>query len=293
MTAAGPDERPTRTPRGLRRVILLVLVPFAAVFVLIPLARALAAVVGTHAAASASSCKQWTGAVSTSWTAGGNWTPVGAPATSDCVKLDTSVSVTNQPTILTGNAVSIVSMNLDQLSLTITGTGSLTLTGAGPSTMTSGTVTGNGSLIVAGTLNWSAGTMTAAGTTGARSTVVASGGTLNVAPTSAIADLDTRTLTNNPGGTVNYTPVDSGQPWRISCLTGIGTFANNGTFTYAGPAANDPGILGCGGTISNGATGTFTKSATAAATTLGWEQNTAHLNATSGPVQLVVIGGQQ
>jgi hypothetical protein len=236
------------TRRTYRRIALLSLMA--------PLLVVLVAL-ATRSTATAATCKQWTGAVSTSWTAAGNWSPSGAPAATDCVVIDDSVSVPNEPTISTGTTVAIKALTLDQHTLTINGTGSLTLSGPDGSSMPSGKVTGSGTLNIGGPMAWSSGTMDGSG-----QTVVLSGGTLSIAPTSInYAVLDTRTLTNNVGGTIAYSTIASGFSLYFggeSCSTT--SLVNNGSFTYAGPSGNDPGIDACGPTtITNGAAGTLTK----------------------------------
>ena len=243
------------------------------------------AALASHGSASAAVCKQWTGATSANWTVSGNWTPAGAPSASDCVVIDNSVSVVNDPTINAGTSVTVKAMTLDGRTLTINGTASLTLSGPDGSSFPSGRVTGSGTLNIGGALAWGSGSMSGTG-----KTVVTSGGALSIAPgLGGYAMLDTRTLTNNVGGTVTFAPVSSGPPWYFGGETcQPTTFVNNGSFTYAGPNSSDPGIISCGvATISNGATGTFTKSAgTALAVVDAAVNNAGTVAATAGTLQL-------
>ena len=214
---------------------------------------AAAVVLGVSNQANADTCKDWTGAVNSSWTTAGNWTPSGAPAATDCVTL-----TTGSPTIATGSTISVTNLSISGATLTINGTGSLTATGAA-SAFSGGTLDGIGTFTVAGTMTWTGGTMLGAG-----STVVASGATLGIVPTTYYAAMDTRTLTNNSGGTVNYAPVaNSGWSWYFGVSGNTSAFVNNGTFTYVGSNSNDPGIgsNSSNSSITNGATGTFTRTA--------------------------------
>src|SRR5437879_5592951 len=65
--------------------------------------------------ASPTCTKTWTGTSSTNWTTGGNWSPSGAPGTTDFVCIS---SGTNSPTIGNTTTVSIAGLELDGLTLT-------------------------------------------------------------------------------------------------------------------------------------------------------------------------------
>jgi hypothetical protein len=243
-----------------------------AVSVLLGVAAALAGVatassspshpVRTGAVERATCAKTWTGAVSTSWTASGNWTPSGAPGATAYACISSGA---NAPTIAAASNISIAGMELNNLTFTVDGTLSLTDTGGTKSSlMTGGALAGTGTVTIASghTFTWNGGVMQGTG-----STVVAASGTLVMdnSASNQYLILDQRTLTNN--GTVTYTPNAGGWNLYLAYFGNVTSFVNNGTFTYNGLNAADPGI-GSGGpsTITNN--GTFTKAGGTATATI-------------------------
>ena len=119
--------------------------------------------------------KQWTGALSTDWSASGNWTPAGAPTSSDDALIPSGL--TNYPTLSASSVVRNLTMgsgasietagfpldvfgNLDAPFGQITGTGTVLLDGTGatlqgslPSVQVGGTVRVIGSVTVLGDLD--------------------------------------------------------------------------------------------------------------------------------------------
>ncbi|MDP2207768.1 MAG: hypothetical protein Q8K98_03205, partial [Bacteroidota bacterium] len=104
--------------------------------------------------------RTWTGSVSNDWCTPGNWNPVGAP---------------------TSNDTAVINSGTPTFSCTSAGIKVLILTG--------GTLSGDSTLTISGTFNWSGGTMTGTGMT-----VVDTGGSVNI--TSGVSKtLNGRTLT--------------------------------------------------------------------------------------------------
>src|SRR5438874_10184822 len=87
---------------------------------------------------------------------------------------------------------------------------------------------------------------------------------LPISPTNGYADLDTRTLVNNSGGTVAYTPNSTGFQWRFGAVTsGRTSIRNNASHvetSYAASGVEKKDFTGPS-TITNTATGTFAKTA--------------------------------
>jgi YD repeat-containing protein len=140
--------------------------------------------------------------------------------------------------------------------------------------LSSGTLTGSGTLTVNGTLSWTGGTMSGTGATSVTGTLAISGGSAKI--------LDVRTLTN--GGSATWS--GTGNVY----LSNAAVLSNTGIFL----AQNDQNFYpngGSGMTVSN--SGTFTKAGTAGTTTVGGGiafTNTGLVDAQSGTVA-VADGG--
>jgi uncharacterized repeat protein (TIGR01451 family) len=185
---------------------------------------------GRQASATPTCTKTWIGGTSTNWAAGANWSPSGIPGSSDYVCV---TSGTNQPTIGAATTASIAGLNLDSMTLTVTGSLSLTdSTGTKSSQMTGGILQGAGPVALAGAhvLAWSGGEMSGAGTT-----TIAPGAALNL-QTDAGNSLfmsGNRQIVNNGTATLSGT----GLLYLGFNCGEAPTFTNNATFTISSDAS--------------------------------------------------------
>ena len=140
--------------------------------------------------------------------------------------------------------------------------------------LSSGSVSGNGTLSVTGSLSWTGGTMTGAG-----ATVVTSGGTLSITG-NFDKSIDQRVLTN--AGTATWTGIGG---LRLS----NGAALNNaGTFT----AQSDASIVWNGGaTMQVTNSGTFVKTGTTGTTTFGANIGLANTGTVDVQSGTLTIGG--
>ncbi len=177
-------------------------------------------------AAPAAQVLSWTGAVSTNWGTAGNWNLNRLPLSTDSVVINGAATV---------NIASADTVRW----LTVAETGSPTLTiaagatltvdslavfgGTSTVTMTGGTLTGGGSIIVSGIMNWSGGTMAGIG-----STLISTVGTLAVtgAPT-----LNTRSLFIGGTATLGGTAFNAVNTPDVGVLAG-GTLSFTSTTSY-------------------------------------------------------------
>lgn len=160
----------------------------------------------------------WNGSISSDWTVGNNWTPVGTPISTDHV---TIVTTANDP-VLSGN-VTITDFTMTDGSLDL---GGFTLTTEGDHVFTAGTIS-NGTL-----LSTSAGTSTYTNTTFSADAIVdvkANAITINGGIFNGTTTLEL-TGTGNTTGTGNATFNGT----TLLHNSGTGYFRTNGNMTFNG-----------------------------------------------------------
>jgi hypothetical protein len=160
----------------------------------------------------------WTNTLGGNWSALTNWSPNGVPGASDTA----SISSNGTYTITINSAQSVGTLTMNALSgaqtLNIVGGGTLTINGAstgnanGILEVSGGTLTGTGSLVLAGPLDWTAGTIKGVvqfnGGAFSGSDFLQGGQLINVgtlAWNGVISDGVGSIVSNAPSGTVNAT----------------------------------------------------------------------------------------
>ena len=180
----------------------------------------------------------WTNAVSGDWSVPANWSPNQVPGANDTALINTpgsySVSVSDNESVsnlILGAASGTLTLNIVSGTFTVHGTGSDSAKSV--LVISGGVVSGAGSILVGGPLNWSAGNISAE--------VQCSGGNINVSSSSSVSSGGE--LINN--GNLTWTPNSgprTGQGSVISNATsGVISVALNGntldSYVYGGAAA--------------------------------------------------------
>ena len=203
--------------------------------------------------------KTWTGATSTDWADGTNWSPAGVPSNTS-VSIPGSIASTRYPVVSSSvAAVTTISINSSGAgaTLTINAGGSLTATGLitvnanGTFTMNAGTATLAG-ITTSNAVNVAGGTMTSTGaiTINSGATLTQTGGTIHLATNTSTTPTDN--LVINAGGNYNqsagsiaikdYTAV-TGSPGGTFTQSATGLFKMDHDFRNAGVFTSTGGTI--------------------------------------------------